>query len=552
MRIALCQIDPTVGDLRGNARLIERDAARAASEGADLAVFPELSLIGYPPRDLLDRPRFLEESRAALEALAQRVPPELAVLVGFAERASGPTGRGIHNSAALLRGGRIEAVVHKRLLPTYDVFDEDRYFERGGSSTPVTIAGRRVGITICEDIWNDTETPIASRRYGENPIAELVGLGAEVIVNLSASPFTLPKRTARPVMLAEVAKRHRVPVVFANQVGGNDDLVFDGASAIFGPDGEIWARLACFEEDFAVAPLSPGGPCRPASATDEAASLEALTIGLRDYARKCGFKGAVLGLSGGIDSALTAAIAVRALGPDAVTGIAMPTRYSSQGSLDDAEALATELGIRYRVVSIDPLYQAYLDGLGPVLEDLGPAPAGDVTFENVQSRIRCAVLMAISNRLGLLLLTTGNKSEIAVGYSTLYGDMGGGLAVIADLWKTQVYQVAHELNRQAGRAIIPRSTLEKEPSAELRPDQKDSDSLPPYDVLDAVLARYVEAGDSVDAIVAAGFDAPIVERVVRMLRRAEYKRRQMPPGLILSTKAFGPGRRYPIAQGYDG
>jgi NAD+ synthase (glutamine-hydrolysing) len=552
MRVALCQINPTVGDLQGNAARILRDAARAAEEGAHLAVFPELSVCGYPPRDLLDRDPFVRDMRTALDDLAARVPPSLAVLVGFVDRVAQPTGPVLHNAAALLRGGRVERVIHKRLLPTYDVFDEDRYFEPGRASTPVEVAGTSIGITVCEDIWNDSDTPLAVRRYGDNPVAELRAAGAQVIVNLSASPFTRPKRLGRPAMLQGVARRHALPIVFVNQVGGNDDLLFDGDSSIHGPDGRPWARLARFEEDFACVEVAPGGPMRAQPEGDEATTLGALCTGVRDYAHKCGFQGAVLGLSGGIDSALTAAIATRALGADQVVGVAMPTRYSSDHSVRDAEALAAALGIAYRCIPIDRIFQQYLDELEPHLDALTPAPEGDVTFENVQSRIRCAVLMALSNRTGRLLLTTGNKSEMAVGYTTLYGDLAGGLAPISDVPKTFVYALAREVNRAAGKEVIPESTLTKPPSAELREEQKDEDSLPPYEVLDAILARFVEEGESADDIVAAGFDPAVVHRVLRLVRTSEYKRRQMPPGLILSRKAFGPGRRYPIAQAYRG
>jgi NAD+ synthetase len=406
-------------------------------------------------------------------------------------------------------------------------------------------------VTICEDIWNDVDVEIRARRYEDNPIADLRAAGAELIVNLAASPFTLAKRVARSDMLAGVARKHDVPIVFVNQVGGNDDLLFDGASAIYGPDGSIWARAAAWAEDLVVADVAPGGEVKAHPSTDEGAALEALSLGVRDYARKCGFREAVLGLSGGIDSALTAVIAARALGPENVLAVAMPTRYSSKGSLTDSEALVRALGIGYRVIGIDDVFQSYIDEIGPHLDALGPAPANDVTFENVQARIRCAVLMAISNRFGSLLLTTGNKSEIAVGYCTLYGDMAGGLAVISDLPKTFVYRVSSEVNREAGREIVPRAILEKPPSAELRANQTDQDSLPPYEVLDPILELYVEDGCAIDDIVARGHDEATVRRIVRMVRINEYKRRQMPPGLIVTKKAFGPGRRYPIAQRYD-
>jgi len=552
MRIALCQIDPVVGDLEGNVRRILDVTHRAEAAGARLALLPELAVCGYPPRDLLETPRFVDDTLEALAKLAAQVPRGLVVLVGVASRSDAEKGRRLHNSAAVIRNGAVERLVHKRLLPTYDVFDEDRYFERGETSEPIDVDGVRVGVTICEDVWNDVDMPISSRRYRDNPVADLVARGAEVIVNLAASPFTLTKRAGRGSMLAGIAQHHRVPLAFVNQVGGNDDLVFDGSSALYGPAGETWALGAAFEEDLIVTDLGPGGPVREHPRTDEGAAVEALVLGTRDYAHKCGFGRALLGLSGGIDSALAACIAAEALGAGNVLGVGMPTRYSSQGSIDDARSLAEALGIGFRVITIDPLFQAYLDGLGPHLEALGPAPDSDVTFENIQSRIRCATLMALSNRFGSLLLTTGNKSEIAVGYCTLYGDMAGGLAVISDLPKTFVYRVAAEVNRRAGRSVIPESTLTKVPSAELRPDQTDQDSLPPYEVLDAILQLHVQEGMSVSEIVSAGFDAGIVRRVVHMVRTAEYKRRQMAPGLIMTGKAFGPGRRYPIAQGYRG
>jgi NAD+ synthase (glutamine-hydrolysing) len=553
MRVALCQLDPTVGDYAGNAARIREHLHLAHQQGAQLAVFPELALCGYPPRDLLDRASFAQEGLEALEQLAAEVPSELTALVGFVDRSAASSGVQLHNAVGVLQDGGVQRVVHKRLLPTYDVFDEDRYFRPGSSTRPVEVQGIRLGITVCEDLWNDIDTPIAPRRYEANPVAELVDAGAEVLVNLSASPFTRPKYEGRPAMLRDVARQHGVPVLFVNQVGGNDDLLFDGDSAVYGPTGHTWSRLRRFEEDFAVVELAPGGgPVREQPACEEAAALEALSMGVRDYARKCGFSGAVIGLSGGIDSALTACIAAHALGSENVTTVAMPTRYTSRASLDDARALAEGLGTHHREISIDTMFQGYIDTLSSELDAMAPARSGDVTFENVQARIRGNVLMAISNRCGLLLLSTGNKSEVAVGYATLYGDMAGGLAVISDLPKTFVYRVSWEFNRQAGRSVIPENILTKPPSAELAPDQKDTDSLPAYEELDPILERYVEQGASVEQIVSEGYDASIVERVVRLVLRSEYKRRQMPPSLILSRKAFGPGRRYPIAQGYDG
>jgi NAD+ synthase (glutamine-hydrolysing) len=548
MRLALCQIDTTMGDLDGNRARVVQAARQVAASGAELAIFPELTLAGYPPRDLLDRPAFVDDNLRALDRLAAELPAELAVLVGFVDRTPGAR-RMLHNAVALVHGARVVQVFHKRLLPTYDVFDEDRYFEPGTRSALFELGGTRFGVTICEDAWNAVDSPLR-QVYEHDPVADVVAAGAEVLINVSGSPFNLQKREARPAMLSAIARKHRRPLVFVNLVGGNDDLLFDGSSALYGPDGGVWAEAPSFEESVTVCELAPGQTRASRPDSDAAAALAALTIGTRDYAQKCGFRSAVLGLSGGIDSALVASIATRAFGKDNVLGVAMPTRYSSEGSVRDARALAEALGIGMRVISIDALFQRYLDVLGPELEALGPAGANDTTFENIQARIRGNTLMAISNRRGHLLLTTGNKSEIAVGYCTLYGDMAGGLAVISDLPKTFVYDVAREFNRQAGASLIPEDTFTKAPSAELRPDQKDEDSLPPYSVLDPVLERLIEDGESAEQVIAAGFERAIVERVATMVRNNEYKRRQMPPGLIVTSKAFGPGRRYPIAQRY--
>ena len=558
MRVALCQIDTTVGDLDGN-RVCALEAARSAyQQGAQLAILPELTLTGYPPRDLLDRPAFVEDNLRALVQLATELPPELAVLVGFVDRRSDtttPALRGgdtrLYNALALLRGGTVAHVFHKRLLPTYDVFDEHRYFEPGRASLVFELHGTRVGVTICEDAWNDVLVTL-DRPYPTNPVADCVAAGAQLVINAAASPFDLQKRINRPKMLAASAAAHQVPLLFVNSIGGNDDLIFDGSSAIYGPDGTVWARAAAFEEQVLVCEVAPGQSLAPVLADDGEAALHALVRGTRDYARKCGFSKAVLGLSGGIDSSLVCAIAARALGAENVLGVAMPTRYSSPGSLEDARALASALGVACVTLPIDDIFQRYLDVLGPALSELGPAPKDDTTFENIQARIRGNTLMAISNRLGHLLLTTGNKSEIAVGYCTLYGDMAGGLAVISDLPKTFVYEVARAHDRLAGKQQIPESCYTKAPSAELRPDQRDEDSLPPYPVLDALLERLVERGQSAREVIAAGFDPPLVERIAGMVARNEYKRRQMPPGLIVTRKAFGPGRRVPIAQRYRG
>ncbi len=547
----MCQIDPVVGDLDGNAQKIRDFAQRAAEASADLAVFPELALVGYPPRDLVDRPSFVRDTQRALDELAAQLPAALTCLVGFVEASPARDRPGLFNAVAVVRGGRVLSVARKRLLPTYDVFDEQRYFAAYDSSLVLDVRGVRVGITICEDIWAD-RGPLAVSRYAENPVAELVAQGVDLLVNVAASPFTLHKREGRAQTLAAVARERKVPVLLVNQVGGNDDLIFDGQSTLFDAQGQIIARAPSFEEALCVATLERGGDVATAPESDAEAALFALELGTRDYVQKTGFSRVVLGLSGGIDSALTACIAARALGPANVLGVALPTRYSSEHSRTDARQLAQNLGIAFREISIDGMFEGYLRELAPQLDALGPAGPSDVTFENLQARIRGNVLMAISNRFGSLLLTTGNKSEVAVGYCTLYGDMAGALAVIADLPKTFVYTVSREVNRRAGREIIPESTLTKPPSAELRPDQTDQDSLPPYDVLDAILERYVEDHASIDDIIAAGFDSDTVRRIIRLVKLNEYKRRQMAPGLIVTHKAFGWGRRYPLAQRYLG
>jgi NAD+ synthetase len=553
MRLALCQLDATVGDLEGNAARILDAAQKAKDAGASFAVFPELAITGYPPRDLLERSAFVDESLAALARVVARLPAGLTAAIGFVDRAPASASRRLHNAVAVVRDGQVLCTVHKRLLPTYDVFDEDRWFEPGVGVAPLfEVDGLRVGIAICEDLWSDVAGPITERRYPVDPVVELMAAGAQVLVNVAASPFTRQKREARPQQLAAVARRHAVPVVFVSQVGGQDELVFDGSSCIVGPDGALWARARELAEDVLVADLAAGGPIAARAENEEGAVLDALVLGTRDYVRKCGFSRVVLGVSGGVDSALVAAIAAEALGPANVLGLALPTRFSSAQSFRDAQALVDALGIGFREVPIDTFFQAYLDGLRSHLDALAPAPDGDVTWENVQARIRCTVLMGVANRMGSLLLTTGNKSEIAVGYCTLYGDMGGALGVIADLPKTFVYRVAREVNRRAGRTVIPESTLTKAPSAELRPDQTDQDSLPPYELLDAVLERYVEQRLGVEELVASGFERSLVERIVRLMHTTEHKRRQMAPGLIVSRKAFGPGRQLPIAQRWRG
>ncbi len=562
-RIALAQVDPTVGDLEGNAALVRRAAAAARAAGAGLVIFPELALSGYPPRDLLDLPEFVERTAQALAELA--APAEwsrgLSLVVGFPERAAGAPPPGLLNSAALIAGGRVAAVGRKSLLPTYDVFDETRYFLPSASATVADLTGPpgRLGLSICEDIWNDKrfwQVP----RYQRDPIAELTGAGAALVANLSASPYALGKPALRERMLSASARGHGVPIAYVNQVGGNDALVFDGGSMLVAADGRVLARAPLFREALLVADLDgghpalldldgrplppdapPGGPAADAEADE---LFRALSLGVRDYARKCGFRSAVIGLSGGIDSALTAALAADALGPENVLGVAMPSRYSSGHSREDARALATALGVRFMEIAIEPMHAAFL----AQLEQASGAPMGDLAEQNVQARIRGQILMALSNDTGGLVLSTGNKSELAVGYCTLYGDMAGGLAVIGDLPKTVVYRVSRAANARAGRALIPERTFTKPPSAELKPGQLDQDSLPPYDVLDDILHAYLEERRSTEEIVARGHPPEVVRRVLRMVVSSEYKRRQAAPVLKVSEKAFGEGRRFPIAQ----
>jgi NAD+ synthase (glutamine-hydrolysing) len=561
VRIALGQINPTIGDFDGNRRLVWDGALEAERRGADLAIFPELALSGYPPRDLLERPAFLDAARASLDGLAADLAGRgvrAAVLVGFPERLpSSAAGRGVANSAALIEGGRVVSVTRKSLLPTYDVFDEWRYFDPATEVGVVPFRGRRLGVTICEDIWNDGDF-WPRRLYRADPVEALVAAGADVIVNVSASPYSIDKRHLRPRMLAASARRWARPLVFVNQVGGQDDLVFDGASLGCDERGEVIARGPEHESALVLVDLDARtGELAVLEPSDERSALGALVLGTRDYARRCGFSRALLGLSGGIDSALVACVAARALGPANVLGVAMPSRFSSEGSVRDAEALARALGIDFTTISIEPMFEPYLAALGAPLEAFAPssppafaAEAAQLASENLQARIRGAILMALSNRQGRLLLTTGNKSEVATGYCTLYGDMAGGLAVISDAPKTLVYRLARAVNAEA--PVIPEATLTKAPSAELRPDQTDQDSLPPYDVLDAILEAHLVEGKDTESLVAAGFERAVVADVVRRVRTSEYKRRQMPPGLKITSKAFGPGRRYPIASAWKG
>lgn len=546
MRIALCQINPTVGDLAGNVELVLRDARRAAEAGAGLAVFPELCVTGYPPQDLLDRPAFLDDVDAAVAHVARQLPEGLAAIVGAPVRNETPVGKRLFNTALLLADGEVQDATSKTLLPTYDVFDEYRYFEPCPERKTMEWGGLRLGVHICEDMWNN-EDQAPYHLYASNPIDELAALGVDLFVNLSASPYATGKPTERRLLIGASCREHGVPFVYVNQVGANTELIFDGDSQVQNAEGEVLVHLPLFEEAFHVWDTeAPGEPVEVPEEDVTAEIHDALVLGVRDYVRKTGdgvFEKALIGLSGGIDSAVTCAVAAEALGPDRVVGVTMPSAYSSSGSVSDSEALAQNLGIEFHEVAIRPAVDAFGEMLAPLFEGTEEG----VAEENVQARSRGLTLMAISNKFGHLLLTTGNKSEMAVGYATLYGDMSGGLAVLSDVLKTEVYRVAQEINERAGREIIPENTITKPPSAELKPGQVDQDSLPPYDVLDAILLRYVEQHESPEAIAdELGYDLGLVERIAKMVDRNEYKRRQAAPGLRISSKAFGSGRRLPI------
>ncbi len=549
MRLTFAQLNFTVGAFDANLERMREAVGAAEAAGSELVVFSELATTGYPPRDLLMHDRFVDANLETLERLARMSTGRLAILTGFVDRNPSSPGKALFNAAALCHSGRVVERRYKSLLPTYDVFDEDRYFEPARHVAPVEWRGAKLGVTICEDVWNDKEL-WPRQLYHRNPVEELVAAGADLLLNISASPFSLDKAGLRRRLITNDAVAHGRYFFYLNQVGGNDELIFDGHSIGVAPDGREVLRGAEFAEDLLTIDVPVGADAsvvpllRDVSTTDEERAYHALVLGLRDYTRKCGFSRTVIGLSGGVDSAVTACLAADALGADEVIGVAMPARYSSEHSVTDAEALSRALGIRYETIPIDPVFQAYLDTLAPVL---GAGPLG-ATEENLQARVRGATLMALSNRLGALLLTTGNKSELAVGYCTLYGDMCGGLAVISDVPKLLVYRLARFINRT--REIIPESTLTKPPSAELRPDQKDTDSLPPYDVLDPIIAAYVEQHLDADQIARLGFDAATVADVVRRIDASEYKRRQAAPGLRISSKAFGVGRRYPIAAQY--
>ncbi len=548
MKIALAQINPVVGDIGGNEKKICDAIAEAARHKADLVVLPELSIVGYPPKDMLLKRTLIERNLDALRNIAH-ASTNVAVIVGHVALNDAALGKGIYNAASVCTGGQVVHTYAKRLLPTYDVFDESRYFDAG--TTPgvcsVALRGRavRLGLTICEDIWTD-DLYFSRRLYDVDPVADLAAANVDLLVNVGASPFALAKPQRRMQLFHAKATQAVTPMVFVNQVGGNDDLIFDGASGAFAADGHLLAQARSFDEDFLIVDLEARESRIDELPADETALYEALVLGTRDYVHKCGFSQVVIGVSGGIDSAVTAAIAVAALGRDNVHCVAMPSRFSSRHSLEDAQALADALGTDYRVIPIEDIHAA-TEG---VLQTHFADTTADVTEENIQARARGSVLMALSNKFNWLLLTTGNKSELAVGYCTMYGDMCGGLAVLSDVPKTLVFQLARYVNERADTELIPERTITKPPSAELRENQRDSDSLPEYDVLDAILERYVEKQQCVEQITAAGFDEPIVRDVIRKVDRNEYKRKQAATGLKVTSRAFGSGWRMPIAARY--
>lgn len=552
MKITIAQINPTIGDLPGNSQKILEAANNAVTEKTNLLLTPELSLCGYPPRDLLLKPDFFEAMDIVLQQLAIDLPPDLAVLVGTVKKNSKAHisgGKSLYNSVALLHEGKVKQVFHKRLLPTYDVFDENRYFESGLETNYFTLDSVKIGVTICEDLWNDEEF-FGKRSYSINPIAELSKLDVNLIVNLSASPYTFGKQRFREAMLKHSSTRFNKPIIYVNQVGGNDDLIFDGRSFALNQSGEIVSRACGFETDLRQIEFDKlkqdlnFSSIADSYESDDEEIWQALVLGVKDYVQKCGFSKVLLGLSGGIDSSIVAAIASAALGKDNVLGVLMPSPYSSESSIQDAEDLAKNLGIKTEKLPIENLMQSYDE----TFAELFANTEFGLAEENIQSRIRGNLLMAISNKFGYLLLSTGNKSEMAVGYCTLYGDMNGGLAVIADVPKTRVYSICNWLNRS--EEVIPQNVLIKPPSAELKPGQVDQDSLPDYEILDDILQRLINDYQSAEQIIAAGHNPEVVNRIVKMVARAEFKRRQAPPGIKITDRAFGTGWRMPIASNW--
>lgn len=545
MKVTIAQLNPIVGDIKGNLQRIIQILAEQAS-GSDLIVFSELFLVGYPPKDLVERVGFIEEVERALTQLTEisQQYPGIGILVGAPLFNQSKIGKGLTNSAVLISNGQILLNQAKTLLPTYDVFDEARHFEPAGKTEVVNFKGEVLGISVCEDAWNDPE--FSSITYQNDPIAGLVKAGATLLINISASPYYMGKESLRNRLIGNHARKHGIPFAFVNQIGGNDELIFDGGSMVFNQKGELIYAAPFFREQIVTVETAGSGVPDKYQPMDKIESVyQALVLGTKDYLHKCGFRQAVIGLSGGIDSALTACVAVDALGAENVLGISMPSPYSSTGSVEDSRELARNLGIQFKVVPISEIFNSYLN----TLQEHFANQKTDVTEENIQARIRGNILMAFSNKYGSLALSTGNKSELAVGYCTLYGDMSGGLSVISDVPKTLVYQISNYINRN--REIIPQTIIDKAPSAELKPDQKDEDNLPPYPVLDQILHYYIEEGYSAGQIIAAGFAEETVRWVIRTVDRNEYKRKQAAPGLKVTSKAFGPGRRMPVAKRLD-
>ncbi len=546
MKVVIAQLNPTIGDIEGNIKKIAETLGSLDKERPDLIVFPELFLVGYPPRDLLERQWFIENAQEAVAGVRRlsMAYPETGILLGAPIRSSRTTGKALHNSALLICNGQLLFSQHKSLLPTYDVFDEARYFEPASGVGTVKFKGEILGITICEDAWNELHMP-GIRNYGYDPVEELVKQGAGLLINISASPFQVGKEEQRFRIISNHARKHGVPFLYVNQIGGNDELVFDGRSMFVDKNGEPVRVLPAFSEELATVETGISGISGLYTPLDRTGSIySALVTGIRDYMRKCGFNKAILGLSGGIDSAVTCCLAAEAVGNENVVGVSMPSPYSSTGSVEDSRKLAENLGIEFKVIPISDIYSAYLGSLEEPFRGREP----DIAEENIQARIRGSIAMALSNKFGYLLLATGNKSEMSVGYCTLYGDMSGGLSPIADVPKTMVYDLARFINRE--REIIPEETITKPPSAELKPDQLDQDTLPPYDVLDGILNYYVDEGYSAEDIIKKGYDSETVNWVIRNVNRNEYKRKQAAPGLKVTTKAFGIGRRMPIAAKY--
>jgi NAD+ synthase (glutamine-hydrolysing) len=555
MKIAIAQINPIIGDLSGNAQKILEMSQQAASENVRLLLTPELSICGYPPRDLLLNPSFVEAMDNTLQKLAEDLPANLAVLLGTVVKNSQAHitgGKNLFNSIALLENGKIQQIFHKRLLPTYDVFDEKRYFEPGLQANYFKLDDLNIGVTICEDLWNDEEF-WGKRSYAVNPIADLANLGVDLIVNLSASPYTVSKQHLREAMLKHTTVNFQQPIIYTNQVGGNDDLVFDGRSFALNKQGEIVCRAKGFVSDFITVEFNSNkqdldfGDISPVDESEDEEIWNALVLGVKDYVGKCRFSKVLLGLSGGVDSALVAAIATAALGKENVIGVLMPSPYSSEHSISDALALAANLDIKTQILPIGELMSSF----DKSLDELFTGTEFGIAEENLQSRIRGNLLMAISNKFGYLLLSTGNKSEVAVGYCTLYGDMNGGLSVIADVPKTRVYSICKWLNSHHQKEVIPENIITKAPSAELKPGQVDQDSLPPYEILDDILDRLIHQHQSAAEIISAGHEPAIVDRVLQLLSRAEFKRRQAAPGLKITDRAFGTGWRMPIASSWS-